>query len=61
VHTENKIPNPDDRVKGFNELRMKSPQPNRDAKKLEPDQVIHIQQYVVSVTEETVREVKGMI
>jgi hypothetical protein len=61
VHTDAKSPNSDARVKGFDELGMKNPKTDRDVKKLEPSQVIQIKQYIVSVTEEAVREVKGMI
>lgn len=51
MHTDDKLPNSGARVKGFDELRMKNPQPIGDVKKIEPRAVIHITQYIVSVKE----------
>jgi hypothetical protein len=45
------MPDSGARVKGVDELRMKHPQPIGDAKKIEPGAVIHMTQYIVSVTE----------
>lgn len=51
MHTDDKMPNSGARVKGVDELRMKNPQPIGDTKKIKPGAVIHLTQYIVSVTE----------